>query len=314
MSMVAHNLAAEPSLRPNSKVIVLAQQMASNVVPWQRLCRLRQLRLVVIPEPPLDSAESWADRIVPVIDGDTALVALPAVHWCTGARVDLSRVSAAIHRLGSSSSRAASPTSPAAATTHTASTAPPPATHEADQSAGSIRRSPPSAPSFSRGRPLFVIDGTQSIGADPLDVAALKPDVVTCSVQKWLCSPYGASLVYVAPWLHGQWVGLEHHERNRAGSDHPDYDAVGAMGATGYPDVYMDGARRFDPAGRPNPVTLPMIAAALGLVLKWTPEAVQRHCAGLAGLLRTELGSIRTADGHLAWVGPPQPAHAPIIL
>jgi hypothetical protein len=77
---------------------------------------------------------------------------------------------------------------------------------------------------------------------------------VACSVHKWLGAPYGCSLLFVARALHDGWVGLEHHERNREGSDHPNWDALGAMGARGYPDVYKGGARRFDAGGRPNPV------------------------------------------------------------
>jgi selenocysteine lyase/cysteine desulfurase len=246
-------------------VVVLAQQMASNVMPWQRLCELRDLKLVVVTEPDLDGPSSWADRVLAAIDGTTAVVALPAVHWCTGAKVDLVRISAVIH---------------------------------------ATRNARPPA-----HRPLLVIDGTQSIGAMPFDVAVIKPDVVACSVHKWLCGPYGASLVYVAPHLHGRWVGLEHHERNRVGSDHPEYDALGAMGPTGYPAEYMGGARRFDCGGRPNPVILPMVAEALQLVHRWTPSAVQVYCDRIAGKLRAGLGRIHTADGDLAYIPSQLPAH-----
>ena len=133
------------------------------------------------------------------------------VNRCTGRRVDLVRVSTAVHASGGID--------------------------------------PP------RDRPLFVVDGTQSIGAMPFDVAVIRPDVVACSVHKWLASPYGCSLLFVARRLHDAWVGIEQHERNREGSDHPDWDALGVMRDTGYPDVYKGGARRFDAGGRPNPVS-----------------------------------------------------------
>ena len=40
-------------------------------------------------------------------------------------------------------------------------------------------------------RPFLIVDGTQSIGAQPFDVAEVQPDFVACSVHKWLCCPYG---------------------------------------------------------------------------------------------------------------------------
>ena len=37
----------------------------------------------------------------------------------------------------------------------------------------------------------FVIDGTQSIGALPFDVARIQPDLVVCAAYKWLLGPFG---------------------------------------------------------------------------------------------------------------------------
>ena len=113
---------------------------------------------------------------------------------------------------------------------------------------------------FGSRRPHLIIDATQSLGALPFNIAAIKPSFVCASVHKWLCGPYGMSLMYVAPELHTTWTPIDHHERSRVGSDQPSWDEVGAMNNTmGYPTVFFEGARRFDFGGRPNPILIPMI-------------------------------------------------------
>lgn len=66
-------------------------------------------------------------------------------------------------------------------------------------------------------RVLLVLDLTQSLGAVPLDLGAVQPDAAAASVHKWLCGPYGHSLLYISPHWQGEWTGLEEHERNRLG-------------------------------------------------------------------------------------------------
>ena len=64
----------------------------------------------------------------------------------------------------------------------------------------------------------LVVDGTQSVGAMPFDVAAIQPDVLVCATYKWLMGPYSLGFAYLAPRfdegepLEETWIG-------RAGSD-----------------------------------------------------------------------------------------------
>ena len=46
---------------------------------------------------------------------------------------------------------------------------------------------------------LFYLDGTQSVGALPFDIAAVQPDVFAVHGYKWLLSPNGAGFMYVSP-------------------------------------------------------------------------------------------------------------------
>ena len=81
----------------------------------------------------------------------------------------------------------------------------------------------------------LVIDATQSLGALPFDLAAVRPDFLACAGYKWLLGPYSIGYLYVAPrWRDGgcrrqrrqsagvhRWAGhlQVRHLRRRAGVD-----------------------------------------------------------------------------------------------
>lgn len=159
-------------------------------------------------------------------------------------------------------------------------------------------------------KPHLVIDGTQSIGALPIDVKLIKPSFMACSIHKWLNGPYGLSLMYLDPSLHNMWVPIDHHERNHVGSNEAWWDEEGAMGTNGYPEAFFPGAACIDGGGRPNPTTFAMLHRALTLTAGWTPSAVHGHLLALTEYLvqvleRSELGHlfvVRPADqrsGHI---------------
>lgn len=84
----------------------------------------------------------------------------------------------------------------------------------------------------------LVIDGTQSVGALPLDIAKIQPDFLAVATYKWLLGPYAAGFLYVAPkWQQG--APLEHNWIDRAGSE--DFSRL-----VDYRDEFQPGARRFD--------------------------------------------------------------------
>merc|ERR1719424_376760 len=60
LSQVAHNLLRLRCIRAGEAVIILENQMSSNVYPWQRLCREAGARLVVVPTP-LDGL--WTEAV-----------------------------------------------------------------------------------------------------------------------------------------------------------------------------------------------------------------------------------------------------------
>ncbi len=63
---------------------------------------------------------------------------------------------------------------------------------------------------------LFVVDATQSAGAIPIDVNKSPIDALVAGAYKWLCGPFGAAFMYVAPHLLDQLepglVGFRSHK------------------------------------------------------------------------------------------------------
>lgn len=128
---------------------------------------------------------------------------------------------------------------------------------------------------------LFVIDGTQSIGALPFDVNIIQPDAIICADYKWLMGPYGSALGYFGPRLL-DGVPLEEGWIVRKNSEK-------FGGLVDYEEEYKPGALRFDMGERSNFINLPMVAAALKQVNEWTPEAIQTYCKDLCSETIQEL-------------------------
>ena len=150
----------------------------------------------------------------------------------------------------------------------------------------------------------LVVDGTQSVGALPFDLGAVRPDALVCAGYKWLMGPTGTGVLYVGERfqdgrpLEETWLG-------RAGAE--DFG-----GLTDYSDEYAAGAVRFDMGGRANGILLPMLIAALTQLRRWGVAEVQATCALLADRVvegARELGyaAERSGDraGHLFGLAPP---------
>ena len=136
----------------------------------------------------------------------------------------------------------------------------------------------------------FIIDGTQSIGAVPFDLAALQPDAVICAAYKWLTGPYSIG----AAWLGERYddgVPIEEAWMVREKSD--DF-----AGLVDYNDRYRAAARRYDVGESANFILMPMLRAALEQVLEWGPERIEAHGRDLTTALVQEL------PDHGFWVPP----------
>ena len=126
----------------------------------------------------------------------------------------------------------------------------------------------------------LVIDGTQSVGAMPLDVGAVQPDFLVVSAYKWLLCPYTLGFLYAAP--HRQdGRPIEEHGQSRQG-------AATAEGKTGYTLEFAPGARRYDMGERSNFISLPMAVAAMDQLADWGVPTIAATLRGLTSRVAAE--------------------------
>lgn len=129
----------------------------------------------------------------------------------------------------------------------------------------------------------LVIDVSQSLGAVPVDVSAIRPDFLVSVGYKWQMGPYAFGYMWVAE-QHRNGIPIEHTWIGRKGSD--DFNRL-----VDYTDEMREGGRRFDAGEWPSFTLLPMAAAAIDLVTSWGPERVAESLRHLTA--RVEEGARR---------------------
>src|SRR5215475_7757222 len=139
----------------------------------------------------------------------------------------------------------------------------------------------------------FCVDGTQSVGALPLDVKRVDPDFLAVAGYKWLLGPYSLGFLYVAPrWQHGR--PIEHNWIARR-------DSEDFAGLVNYSHEFHAGARRFDVGERSNFALMPVAEASLKLILQWTVprilETLRLRTGAIAERARAEFG-IASVPAH----------------
>ena len=121
----------------------------------------------------------------------------------------------------------------------------------------------------------LVVDASQSLGAMPLDLAAIRPDYLVTVGYKWLLGPFGLGYLYVAP-QHRDGVPLEENWIARLGSE--DFS-----GLVSYQERYQPGARRFDVGQRTHfEITAPAIAT-LRQLLDWGVDRIAATLGQITG-------------------------------
>ena len=145
----------------------------------------------------------------------------------------------------------------------------------------------------------LVIDASQSFGALPLDVSAVRPDFVATVGYKWQLGFYGLGYLWVAE-QHRIGVPLEEGWIVRK-------DADNFAGLVDYTDSYEPGARRFDMGERSNFIGVAMANAAVDQISSWgIPEVAST----------LEAVTARVAEGvrDLGWVVAPREQRAPHLI
>lgn len=120
---------------------------------------------------------------------------------------------------------------------------------------------------------LFIVDGTQSVGALPMDVTDFKIDALICAGYKWLLGPYSTGLAYFSEYFN-TGVPLEETWMNKS-------NAENFSSLTTYVDDYKPGAGRYNMGEYSNFILLPMLNTAIEQILEWKVESIQAYAEKL---------------------------------
>lgn len=218
MSSIARNL----SIESGQNIVILDEQFPSNVYIWQRICPPgATIHTVKPPDQLQDRGKLWNESILEAIDDNTAVVAMSHIHWASGTRFDVERISKRAREMGAA----------------------------------------------------FIIDGTQSIGSYPFDMANVQPDALICATYKCLMGPYSLGFAYFSPRFNNG-IPLEENWITRLGSEN-------FSRLIHYETEYQPGAVRYDAGERSNPILVPMMNEGLKQLIEWGVENIQAYCQNL---------------------------------
>lgn len=125
-----------------------------------------------------------------------------------------------------------------------------------------------------RHQALLIIDGTQSVGALPIDIEILKPDALICAGYKFLLGPYGSGLSYYGEFFD-KGNPIEYNWINRLHSD--DFTSL-----TNYQVELRPKAFRYNVGEFSNYIHLSMLNEAILQLLEWKPESIQDYCTSIS--------------------------------
>jgi selenocysteine lyase/cysteine desulfurase len=131
---------------------------------------------------------------------------------------------------------------------------------------------------------LFVIDGTQSIGALPFSVNELDPDALICAGYKWLLGPYSTGIAYYSDFFN-EGNPIEENWINRRNSE--DFS-----GLVNYEKNYQPKAGRYNVGEMSNFTLLPMLIKAIEQLNEWGVESIQKHCEKISKKAINELRNL----------------------
>lgn len=120
---------------------------------------------------------------------------------------------------------------------------------------------------------VFVVDGTQAVGAMHIDVQAAKIDALVCAGYKWLFGPYSIGCFYMSERFNNG-VPIEESWMNRT-------NASKFSELTNYGLEYIPDAGRYNVGETSNFLLMPLFIEGLKQVTAWSPTEIQAYCANL---------------------------------
>jgi len=82
--------AIEPHLQAQDKILLVAEEFPSNVLPWRRTAGETGAEIITIPSP---ENGNWTNAILNGMTADVKVVSLSSCHWTNGAYINLQQIS-----------------------------------------------------------------------------------------------------------------------------------------------------------------------------------------------------------------------------
>ncbi len=116
----------------------------------------------------------------------------------------------------------------------------------------------------------FIVDGTQSVGAIPLDISQTPIDALVCASYKWLFGTYSIAFAYISDDFD-KGIPLEESYMNRT-------NGRNFAKLTDYEPNYMPSAGRYNMGQASNLIAMPIVHEGLKQLLKWGVQNIDLYC------------------------------------
>ena len=117
----------------------------------------------------------------------------------------------------------------------------------------------------------FIVDGTQSVGAIPINVMELNIDALICAGYKWLFGPYSMALGFFSEKF-SDGIPIEESWMNRS-------NAQNFSELTNYETNYMPHAARYNVGQTTNFILSPIMLNGLEQLNKWGIVNINKYCS-----------------------------------
>ncbi|MGW2571676.1 aminotransferase class V-fold PLP-dependent enzyme [Streptomyces sp. NPDC001537] len=156
----------------------------------------------------------------------------------------------------------------------------------------------------------FVVDAAQHLGALPLSVRQTPVDILVCGGHKWLCSPFGTGLMYLAPTARPR---LRRPVAGFFAARPPERTWGEAFLRTDLTPLrdydFSEDAYAWETGGTGNYPGAAGLSAALSLILELRPHQIESHVLALTDYLQEGLQRLK-----LTVVSPRKPADRSALL
>jgi len=88
----------EPLLKAGDKILLIAEEFPSNVLPWRRIAKETRAKIITVPT---QNDGNWTQAINDRINKNIKVVAISSCHWTNGAFIDLIKIGNACRDAGS---------------------------------------------------------------------------------------------------------------------------------------------------------------------------------------------------------------------